>query len=129
MKRMLSVLGVLVFALVATYAAAAPHHGPIDTVIDAAASKKPGVPFPHDKHATELVQSCDTCHHQNPGLTADSDQDVQACSACHLKPAEAGVPDMTQMSMKKNPFHMLCINCHKEQKKGPTSCNDCHVKK
>ena len=33
------------------------------------------------------------------------------------------------MSMKKNPFHMLCINCHKQEGEGPTSCNDCHVKK
>ncbi len=129
MKRMLSLLGVLVFALVATYVTAAPKQEvPGDVMINAAASKKPGVAFPHGKHATELVKSCDTCHHQNPGLTADTAEGVKACSECHLKPAKADVPDMAQMSMKKNPFHMVCINCHRQEKKGPTSCNDCHVK-
>ena len=32
------------------------------------------------------------------------------------------------MSLKKNPFHMVCIDCHKEQAKGPTKCDDCHKK-
>lgn len=128
MKRILSVFGVLVFALAATFAMATPHHGPDDTTIDAAEDKRPAVPFPHGKHATELVESCDTCHHTNPDATIEADEDVQACSACHLEPEEADTPDMAQMSLKKNPFHMVCIDCHKEQDAGPTSCNDCHVK-
>ena len=122
MRNALRMFGVIGFVLVATIALA----GPPDMVkIDAAANKKPGVEFPHKAHM-EMVESCDTCHHTNKGLTADSDlSQVKACSECHLHP-EGDVPDMSQMSMKKNPFHMLCIDCHKTEAKGPTKCNDCH---
>lgn len=127
MRSILSVFAVLALCLGATLAIAGPHHGPIETTIDAAADKREPVPFPHDQHATELVESCETCHHTTPGLTAETDEGVQACSDCHLDP-EGDVPGMREMSLKKNPFHMLCIDCHKEQDAGPTSCNDCHVK-
>lgn len=104
------------------------HHGPVTTTIAAAAKKQPPVPFPHGKHAT-LAKSCDTCHHVDKGLTKETDKNVQKCSACHLDPAKATVPSMREMNMQKNPFHMLCVKCHKEQKKGPTACTGCHVKK
>ncbi len=122
MRNVLRMFGVIGFVLVATIALA----GPPDMVkIDQAANKKPGVEFNHKAHM-ERVESCDTCHHKNKGLTADGDlSKVQACSECHLK-VEGDTPDMTQMSMKKNPFHSLCINCHKTEAKGPTKCNDCH---
>jgi hypothetical protein len=35
---------------------------------------------------------------------------------------------MREMSLKKNPFHMVCIDCHKAETKGPTKCDDCHPK-
>jgi hypothetical protein len=36
---------------------------------------------------------------------------------------------MAEMSMKTNPLHVTCLGCHKEEaKKGPTKCNECHVK-
>lgn len=103
------------------------HHGPVDTVIDEAAAKQPPVPFNHGEHATKLVEKCETCHHMNKGLTADSDSKVQNCAACHLDP-KGSVPGMREMSLTKNPFHSLCMGCHKEQKKGPIACKDCHVK-
>ncbi|MHB0970295.1 MAG: cytochrome c3 family protein [Thermoanaerobaculia bacterium] len=114
--------------LTATFAYA--HHGPKTTTIDAAAKKQPGVVFAHEKHQ-QLVKSCDTCHHMNKGLTAedkDAEAKVQKCATCHLDPKDAA-PSMREMSMTKNPFHILCVNCHKEQKKGPTTCTTCHVKK
>jgi len=128
MKKTLYVLGVAAFALLAGIALAAPHHGPEEVTIDAAAAKKTAVVFPHAKHQ-ELVESCSTCHHTNEGMTGDTavDAEVQACSACHLDP-EGDVPGMREMSMKKNPFHMLCIDCHKTEAKGPTKCDDCHKK-
>lgn len=105
------------------------HHGPTTVVIDAAAAKQPPVTFAHGKHATQLVDSCDTCHHTNKGLTAADDKAVAKCSTCHLDP-EGAVPSMREMSLAKNPFHTpLCIGCHKEEQKGPTTCKDCHVKK
>lgn len=126
MKKILYVMGVVAFALLAGIALAAPHHGPDDVVIDAAQSKKGPVAFPHAKHA-EMVESCDTCHHTNKGLTAQTDAEVKACSACHLDP-EGDVPGMREMSMKKNPFHVTCVDCHKTEAKGPTKCDDCHKK-
>lgn len=124
MKKLVSLLAILAFALVATYAMAAQT--PPETVtIKAAQAKKGPVEFPHAKHM-KLVDKCSTCHHTNEGLTAANVEGVKACSECHLDPAEATTPSMREMSMKKNPFHELCINCHKEQGKGPTKCADCH---
>lgn len=105
------------------------HHGPTTVTITAGAKKKqPPVTFAHGKHATTLVKSCDTCHHTQKGLTKDADADVKKCSTCHLDPKE-NVPSMSEMSLAKNPLHALCIDCHKTQKKGPTACTGCHVKK
>lgn len=127
MKKTLTVLGAIAFLMVAMVAIAAPHHGPDEVVIDAAAAKQAPVKFPHAKHATELVKSCDTCHHTNPGLTAATDKDVKACSSCHMEP-QGEIGTMAEMSMKTNPLHVTCINCHKEEAKGPSKCNECHVK-
>lgn len=125
MKHRVTVLAILAVALLASFAMAAAHH-PDKVMIDAAAAKQPGVEFPHAKHV-EVVESCDTCHHNQEGLTAEQDVEVEKCSACHLDP-EGDVPGMREMSLKKNPFHMACIDCHKERDKGPTKCNECHVK-
>jgi hypothetical protein len=116
-------LGGLVLALGAAIAWA--HHGPIEVVIDAAQDKKPPVTFSHAKH-TEVVDSCVTCHHTQDGLTAGQETQVQLCAQCHLDPTEEGMPSMREMSLKKNPFHILCIDCHKEREKGPTKCAECH---
>lgn len=125
MKRTLTIATVLAFCLATTMAYG--HHGPAKTAISAAAKKQPAVPFAHDKHIAR-AKSCDTCHHTDKGLTKDSDKDVKKCSTCHLDP-KAGVPSMREMSLTKNPFHIACIKCHKEQKKGPAACAGCHVKK
>jgi hypothetical protein len=112
----------LVFLAAALFA----HHGPATININAAAKKQPGVPFSHEKHA-KLAASCDTCHHTQKGLKSDTEKVVK-CSTCHLDPKDPKVPGMREMSLTKNPFHIRCIACHKEQKKGPTACNGCHKK-
>jgi hypothetical protein len=122
----LYVLGIVAFALAAGIALAAPVQPPDEVVIDAAAAKKGPVTFPHKAH-TERTE-CVTCHHTSEGLMAGADMEVKACSECHLDPEGADVPGMREMSMKKNPFHMLCIDCHKKEAKGPTKCDDCHKK-
>jgi hypothetical protein len=99
---------------------------PKEVVVGAAAKKQPEVKFSHEKH-TKLVKSCETCHHMQKGLTAES-KEVTRCTTCHLDPKDkAG--SMREMSLSKNPFHAQCIACHKEQKKGPTACTGCHIKK
>ena len=119
-------IGFVFLCFAATVALA---HYPGKVKIDAAAKKQLPVPFDHAKHGDTLVKSCDTCHHTNKGLTkAQTDKvDVKKCSECHLDP-KGTVPSMRDMSPTKNPLHVRCIGCHKEQKKGPTVCNKCHVK-
>ena len=126
MKKTLTVLGAIAFLLITALAVAAPHHGPDEVVIKGAADKQPAVTFPHAKHQ-EMVKACDTCHHTNKGMTTAEGTEVKACSECHLDP-KGDVPSMRQMSMKKNPFHIVCIDCHKTETKGPTKCAECHKK-
>jgi Class III cytochrome C family len=95
--------------------------------IDEAKAKQPGVAFDHAKHAAGLA-ACDVCHHTQKGLTKDSTDPVKSCAVCHLDPKDEKTPSMREMSAAKNPFHVRCIGCHKEQKKGPTSCTECHKK-
>lgn len=125
MRRNISISLVL-FCFAATFALA---HYPTTVKIDTAAKKQPPVSFNHAKHGDTLVKSCDTCHHTNKGLTkAQADKvDVKKCSECHLDP-KGKVSSMREMSLTKNPMHIRCITCHKEQKKGPIACNKCHVK-
>jgi len=125
MRALLASFG---FCLVAALAFA--HHGPATITINAAAKKQPAVSFSHEKHSMTLVKTCDTCHHTQKGLTAEKAKDTKVvkCSTCHLDP-KGTVPSMREMSLTKNPLHMECITCHKEQKKGPTACTGCHVKK
>ena len=113
------------FLLAATLVFA--HHGPATITISAAAKKQPPVLFSHEKHA-KLAKSCDKCHHTQKGLKTSEGVKVVKCSTCHLDP-KGKEPSMREISLTKNPFHTLCIACHKEQKKGPTACKGCHVKK
>ncbi len=124
MKKLYSFLIALVVMMCATVAFA--HHGPEKVTIKDAQKKQPAVTFPHAQH-TKMVDKCETCHHTNKGLTAANDKDVKKCSSCHLNPKD-NAPSMSEMSPKKNPFHILCVSCHKEQGKGPTACKECHAK-
>ncbi|MFP3939963.1 MAG: cytochrome c3 family protein [Thermoanaerobaculia bacterium] len=126
MKNALYLASVLAFALVAGLALAATQP-PDEVVIDEAADKRAPVTFPHATHV-DAVDDCTTCHHTSEGLTATSGQEVATCVSCHLDPEEAGTPSMREMSLKKNPLHAGCIDCHKEQAKGPTKCDECHPK-
>ncbi len=120
----LVLLAIIAIFAAATIWAAAP---PATITIDEAKAKQPGVTFPHEKHFA-IAKTCDTCHHTQKGLTKDSKEEVKKCSACHLDPKDAKVPSMKEMSPTKNPFHIKCVGCHKAEKKGPTSCTQCHKK-
>lgn len=105
------------------------HHGPATVTIKAAAAKQPAVTMNHELHSTKLVKTCETCHHMNKGMTAENvaKAKVQKCSSCHLDPKD-NAPSMREASLQKNPFHSLCIGCHKTEKKGPVACTACHKK-
>lgn len=131
MKKLFAMALVLCFAIAGAVLA---HTGPETIVIKAAAKKQPPVTFAHAKHGhVHAKQKCDTCHHTNKGLTETSAtpevvKTVKPCSSCHLDPKDPKVPSMREMSLTRNPLHTRCITCHKEQKKGPTVCKDCHKK-
>ena len=122
MKKVLTVIGIVAVVGLSSMVLAQEE----TFTLDACGEKKAAVTFPHATHAE--VAECQACHHSNEGLTADSDQKVEKCTACHLKPEKAETPDCASMSAKKNPYHINCIGCHKTEAKGPTKCNDCHPK-
>jgi len=115
-------------ALVAVPASQAPDQVAIDDCV----SKKSAVAFPHNEHAKRL--ECATCHHTQADLKAGAATEVKTCGTCHTTPEAAETPVCSQMSMTKNPFHLTCVNCHKEEAKknaetkAPTKCDQCHPK-
>ncbi len=125
-------------AIVVSTAFVAIAEPPEHITIDACASKKAPVEFPHQAHFE--VTDCVTCHHTAEGLTLETaaDMEVAACASCHAEPEKADTPLCSEKSLKKNPFHIACVGCHKTEKKaakaegkdfkGPTSCKGCHPK-
>jgi len=120
-------IALLAVALTAVAFAGMATNPPETITINEAQAKKPPVVFPHKAHFA-LVDKCATCHHTQEGLAEGANVEVKLCSACHLDPEKAETPSMRQMSLSKNPFHKLCIDCHKAEAKGPKTCNDCHKK-
>lgn len=72
--------------------------------------KMGNVSFDHTKH--EGVTDCATCHHT---------EGEASCKSCHMK-KKGDAPKA------KDAFHKNCKGCHKDMKKGPTKCKECHVK-
>ena len=124
-----SILG-MVFMMAAMVFAGVAMAGemPETLTIDDCSAKKSAVEFPHAAHLE--VTECTTCHHTAEGLTAETagSMEVKSCASCHLEPAEETTPGCSEMSLKKNPFHINCVGCHKEQAAGPTKCDECHPK-
>jgi hypothetical protein len=123
---------VTVLASTAVYAATAKD-APEKITLDDCKSKKAAVEFPHKAHIDAKLE-CKTCHHNQESLTATSTEEVKTCGSCHITPEKAETPVCSEMGLKKNPFHITCINCHKEELakkpdfKGPTKCDQCHPK-
>jgi len=115
------------FALAVVAFAAKAKDAPESATIDACKKKKAAVVFPHKKHVDAKLE-CAKCHHTQKDLKAGADVEVKKCSSCHLTPEKPETPKCTETSSKKNPFHISCTGCHKEQKKGPTKCKECHKK-
>lgn len=96
---------------------------PDKIVIKSCAKKKAPVKFDHKKHAKTLKIKCVECHH-------NKDAKNRKCSTadCHAGKAKGKKPGCAEMSLKKNPYHINCVGCHKKQKKGPKKCKECHAK-
>ena len=89
--------------------------------------RRPPAVFRHDAHNESAeVEECYICHHvydENGKLVEDESSEDQSCSDCH-KLARSG----NQPALMKA-FHDNCKGCHKEKKKGPAMCGQCHVRK
>ena len=131
-KYMPFVLAALVILAGSTFIAGASTP-PEKVTIDDCVAKKAAVEFPHGAHV-KAVAECKTCHHTQPALTATSGEKVETCGSCHTAPEKAETPKCSEMSATKNPFHMSCVKCHKEElakkadTKAPTKCDQCHPK-
>jgi len=94
--------------------------------------KKPAR-FSHEKHLG-MGMDCAQCHHndKHEPLTAEAiggmaDTSVMQCASCHKKGFQN-----SKLQKRKSVFHARCRECHKagfNDKKGPTKCNSCHIKK
>jgi hypothetical protein len=120
--RLLALAGMAILFTSLSGRAAPPEHITIDDCVN----KKSAVEFPHAAHFDKM--ECSTCHHTQENLTKDSTEEVKPCSECHNEPEKKSTPSCSQTSLKKNQFHINCVACHKEEKAGPTKCNDCHPK-
>lgn len=135
MKKLFLSLGIVLMAVLVSTAvfAATAKEAPETVTLDDCMAKKSAVTFPHAKHV-EAKLECKTCHHTQADLVADSETVVETCASCHLEPEKAETPKCSEMSTKKNPFHIMCLGCHKDTvkadatKKAPTKCDDCHPK-
>lgn len=123
LSRYASLVGLAVAATALFAAVKVPE----TVVIAQAKNKQPEVVFPHKKHVDNKI-ACDRCHHTNKGLTATATAEVKPCAACHLDPEKPEIGSIRELSLTKNPYHKLCIDCHKKEGKGPTKCVDCHKK-
>ena len=63
-------------------------------------NKKGTVTFDHEAHKARVSDDCAKCHEGTPA----------------------------KIEVDKSFGHKTCKACHKEMKKGPTKCNDCHKK-
>lgn len=121
-SSLVALVGIAILFISGAGRAMPPDH----ITIDDCANKKSAVEFPHAAHFD--LTECSTCHHTQENLTRDSEEKAKPCRECHIEPEEAGTPSCGESSLKKNNFHITCVGCHKEEKAGPSKCNDCHPK-
>ncbi len=96
--------------------------------------ERPSAMFPHDAHnEVAELEECGECHHvydeegerDKEGrlpLSEDETSEDQQCSECHEFEASGLKPGLMKA------FHLNCKGCHVEQKKGPITCGECHVR-
>lgn len=135
-KGIIAIVALAAFVVAGMAATAAlaqkTKSGEVDDVIKIAdptfkKMRKSAVTFTHKKHSMDYKLSCDSCHHvykDGKNVWKEGDK-VAKCSTCHTDPGRkkgANPPTLY------NAFHDNCKDCHKEAKKGPTKCNECHPK-
>lgn len=66
----------------------------------------------------KVVKKCTVCHHNSDGT-------YPPCRKCHGAPFN---PKNLRKPGLAHVFHLRCISCHEENRKGPTNCTGCHTK-
>lgn len=133
MRKLLVSLAALVFVAGTAVYAATAKDAPEKITIKDCQAKKAAVEFPHKMHIDNGV-ACSKCHHNQADLKAGGTEEVKTCASCHVTPEKAETPKCAEMSGTKNPFHITCVGCHKEEvakkadSKAPTKCDQCHPK-
>jgi len=88
--------------------------------------QRPPSVFRHDEHNERAeIEACNECHHlydENGKRLEDESSEDQRCSECHESKASGRKPALVKA------FHTNCKGCHKEKKKGPVMCGQCHVR-
>jgi hypothetical protein len=133
MKKVIITLVALAFlttAIVPMTFAADPKEA---FTLDSLGDSKPPVPFKHKKHSDKDggAIECKECHH----TLASNEETPKACGECHKPREENDLGELGKAPAAlynekgtKNIFHDNCKGCHKDKKKGPTKCKECHVK-
>ncbi|MBL8024961.1 MAG: cytochrome c3 family protein [Fibrobacteres bacterium] len=81
-----------------------------DKNIKPTANKMAAASMSHKKHAAANLK-CDQCHH-----VKGNPEKQPVCAKCHK--GETGA---------KTVMNNSCMKCHKETKKGPMKCKECHT--
>ena len=110
MKKLLILLTAAILVSSIATVVIAVSTGPAVIKMDKA--KTGVVTFDHAKHQAD-VPDCNACHHTDG---------FEKCSSCH------GATDDGKKIKYKTAMHNNCKDCHKEMKKGPTKCKECHIK-
>ena len=89
--------------------------------------RRPPVVFRHDEH-NELaeIEECYVCHHvydETGKLVEDESSEDQSCADCHELARSGNKPALMKA------YHANCKGCHKQKKRGPLMCGQCHVKR
>jgi hypothetical protein len=88
--------------------------------------RRPPAVFRHDEHNESAgIEECYICHHvydEVGKLVEDESSEDQNCAECHGLTRYGNKPALMKA------FHANCKDCHKEQKKGPLMCGQCHVR-
>jgi hypothetical protein len=95
--------------------------------------KKPGsVNFDHKAHeplAEKSGKGCVECHHTSTNAKLKTEKPPK-CASCHAERGNAKNPKVKGKEIwVQEAFHGQCQSCHKQAKKGPVRCMECHVKK
>ena len=75
--------------------------------------------YHHPEDDDSSLTACNSCHTKD-----DKNTNLpESCLDCH----DAGDIEGTEMKNSMDAFHDQCIACHKESRRGPIDCSQCHV--